>query len=135
MPSQKAASWPKLLQYTPGNIPPGCEATVMEHPRDKALFLQTLKQKEMARRGTNDVARLMEGSEYHTFFEMSLHMKAVHHEWAKLHPHTEDRCRSAYLQLSYVVQEYPDLDNDRSQTVKMELERRLCIVENHDSIR
>jgi hypothetical protein len=127
MPLQKAAAWPKLLQYTPGNVPPDLDDNFMEHPADKALFLHMLKEKETLRRGTNSVSSLMETSYERTFFEMSLHMKTVHREWAKLHPHTVERCQDALHQLALVLLKFPQLDNERAVEVKKQLIHvRIC---------
>lgn len=125
MPLQKAAAWPKLLQYTPGNVPPGLDDKVMEHPEDKIAFLELLKRKEITRRGTNIVSTLMEGSYYRNFFEMSLHMKTVHGEWAKLHPHTRERCRQAVHQLGQVLVKYPELRSLQSEKIELKLRTRL----------
>ena len=125
MPLQKATAWPKLLQYTPGNIPPGLDGKFMEHSADKIVFLNMLKNKEILRQGTDTISKLMETSYERNFFEMSLHMKMVHHEWAKAHPATPELCQGALEQLVDVLLKYPQFENETSMKVKMELERRI----------
>ena len=67
---------------TTGNIPPGADYKFDDH--DKVAFLQMLERKELAHCGKNCVAKLMEDSYERTFFELSLHMKDEHVEWAKI---------------------------------------------------
>jgi hypothetical protein len=125
MPLQKAAAWPKLLQYTPGNIPPEFkDGSIMGHPNDQAAFLNMLERKEMMRYGSNDVAKLMENSYERTFFEMSMHMKAVHCEWAKCHPHTAERCQAALIQLDQFLLRDVGLDNERCAAIRAVLEHK-----------
>jgi hypothetical protein len=124
MPLQKAAAWPKLLQYTPGNVPPDFDDRNMGHPNDQAVLLRLLERKEMARYGRNDVAKLMEHSYERTFFEMSLHMKAVHCEWAKSHPHTVQRCQSVLVQLYPFLPQYPEHDNGRCAKARAVLKHK-----------
>ena len=114
MPLQKAASWPKLLQYIPGAVPPGNDDRFMSHPEDKKLFLRLVEDKEVRRRGTSIVSKLMESSYERTFFEMSLHMKTVHYEWIKRYPHTSSRLKDALHQLDEIIAKYPELRCDEA---------------------
>ncbi len=109
MPLQKAASWPKLLQYIPGAVPPGQDERYMSHPKDKKLFLKRLEEKEKRRRGTTTVSKLMETSYERSFFEMSLKMKTVHREWVKQYPHTCSRLEAALHHLDELMDKYEEL--------------------------
>ena len=110
MPLQKAASWPKFLQFTPGAVPPGQDDKFMSHPADKEIFLRMLREKEIIRRGSSIVAQLMESSYERNFFENSLHMKTVHREWVKCHPHTIAMLRTAIFQLDELIAKHPELE-------------------------
>lgn len=125
MPLQKAAVWPKLLQYTPGNVPPGHSDAIMEHNVDKIKFLEMLKEKELLRRGTSSVSSLMKTSYERNFFEMALHMKTVHGEWVKAHPQTAEGWRKALHQLDDLILKEPELRNNLSEKVKEVLQERL----------
>jgi len=101
-PLQKAATWPKLLQYTPGAVPYGHSDRLMSHPADQAMFLQLLREKERQRNCSETVANLVETSYERNFFELSLQMKTVHQESVKAHPPSSEQYKAALRQLSLV---------------------------------
>jgi hypothetical protein len=123
MPLQKAAAWPKLLQYTPGNVPPDFDDRNMGHPNDQAVLLRLLERKEMARYGRNGVAKLMEHS-----YEYLLRDVATYESGA---------LRVGQTTLSYgtatsisvgparsVSPQYPEHDNERCAKARAVLKRK-----------
>jgi hypothetical protein len=135
-PLQKAATWPKLLQYTPGAVSYGHSDRFMSHPADQAVFLQLLRDKERRRNGSETLPNLVETSYERTFFELSLQMKTLHQEWVKAHPPTSEQYTAALLQLSLVQPRIPRQYYHHFDDVRRELSSRLegnqegCFVEN-----
>ena len=129
VPLQKAASWPKLFQYVPGAVPYGFSDEFMPHPNDKQIFLGMLREKERRRRGTETVADLMESSYERNFFEMSFHMKTVHREWIKHHPHTTEQYIRSLGQLHKVCHHIVVKDYSRMHATRAELLRRIRLVQ------
>lgn len=128
VPLQKTATWPKLLQYTPGGVPYGHSGEIMSHPADQSYFLKILREKELNRRGTDIIATLMESSYERVFFEMSLHMKTVHREWIKMHPLKSQHYIDALGQLDQLCSIDPLLQNNQSVSeTKEELLKRILI--------
>ena len=109
LPLQTAASWPKLLQYIPGWVPPGFSNEFMEHPNDKTIFLDMLRKKEHQRHGTEIYASVMESSYERQFFEWSFHIKAAHDEWEKRHPPSKKDFIAALDQLEII---WPRIDSE-----------------------
>lgn len=124
-PLQKAATWPKLLQYTPGAVPYGHSDRLMSHPADQAVFLQLLRDKERWRIGSETIANLVETSYERNFFELSLQMKTVHQEWVKAHPPTCEQYDEALRQLSLVQPRIPPQYHHYVDDVRRELLGRL----------
>ena len=124
-PLQKAATWPKLLQYTPGAVPYGHSDQLMSHPADQTLFLQLLREKEHRRNGSETIANLVETSYERNFFELSLQMKTVHREWVKAHPPSSEQYRAALRQLLLVQPRIPQQYHCHFEDVRRELLSRL----------
>jgi aminoglycoside phosphotransferase (APT) family kinase protein len=124
-PLQKAATWPKLLQYTPGAVPYGHSDQFMSHPADQEIFLQLLRQKERIRNGSETVANLVETSYERNFFELSLQMKSVHNEWVRAHPPTKEQYHAAVGQLISLQRRNPQ-PHDAFRRVLTELKKRLA---------
>jgi hypothetical protein len=124
-PLQKAATWPKLLQYTPGAVPYGHSDRFMSHPADQAVFLQLLRDKERRRIGSETIANLVEMSYERNFFELSLQMKTVHEEWVKAHPPTSEQYDAALRQLPLVQPGIPPQYHHHIDDVRRELLARL----------
>jgi hypothetical protein len=119
-PLQNLATWPKLLQYTPGLVPPGHSDEFMSHPADQETFIQLLRGKERRRYGSETIANLVETSYERNFFELSLQMKTVHQQWIKAHPPTQSEAALGQLLLveSKMKRYHQQVEHVRSELLK-----------------
>lgn len=85
VPLQKAAVYPKLLEFAPGDEFPDLPDDYIEPDLsvEKASFLTVLAEKEHALTGCTKLAKLIETSSERNFFELALNRERVRAEWAR----------------------------------------------------